>query len=280
MQKSRLWRGTAVLAAACGLAGAGAGTAVAATTAAAGTTGAAAVAVTITTKSSLAKVSGHTLVVFRGSPKAATAIVSGTVTGAASGATATLLAKRFGAMTYTKAASPVALHPRHGAAPYSFRVHPAFATSYQVQVSGGAATSAARTVYVTPGASITGKRSCSRPVCHIRLQVRVKVPSTAYATETAKHWFLYSRLHLGSGRAPAAPKILMLSHSATASKPQRLHPNEFVVTLRFAFRIGNHSFRWRINFCTRDSEAQDGLGLPDHHRCGNKWISATRPYLG
>jgi hypothetical protein len=272
MQKSRVWRGTAVLAAACGLAGTGAGTAVAASPAA--------VTITIAAKSALAKVSGHTLVVFRGSPRAATGTISGTVTGAASGATATLLARRFGASAYSRAASAVTLHPRHGAAPYSFRVHPAFATSYKVQVSGAAATSAARTVYVTPSASVTGKRSCSRPVCHIKLRVQVKVPSTAYATETAKHWFLYSGLRLGSGRAPAAPKLLELSRSATASKPQRLHPNEFVVTLRFTFRIGNHAFRWRLNFCTRDSEAADGIGLPEHHRCGDKEISATRPYLG
>jgi hypothetical protein len=272
MRKSRLWRGTAVLAAACGLAGAEAGPALAASPAA--------ISVTIATKSALPKVSGHTLVVFRGSPRVATATVSGTVTGAASGAKATLLAERFGTKAYSPAAGPVALRSRHGAAPYSFRVHPAFATSYKVQVSGSMATSGARTVYVTPGASVTGKRSCSRPVCHIKLRVSVKVPSTAYATETAKHWFLYSGLRLGSGRAPAAPEILKLSHSATASKPQRLHPNEFVVTLRFTFRIGSHSFRWRLNFCTRDSEAADGIGLPGHHRCGNKEISATRPYLG
>jgi hypothetical protein len=272
MQNSRLWRGTAVLAAACGLAATGAGTAVAASPAA--------VTITITTKSALAKVSGHTLVVFRGSPRTAAGTVSGTVTGAVSGAKATLLAKRFGAKAYSRAASPVALHPRHGAAPYSFRVHPAFATSYKVQVSGTAATSAARTVYVTPSASVAGKRSCTRPVCHIKLRVSVKVPSTAYATETAKRWFLYSRLRLGSGHAPAAPKLLELSHSATASRPQRLHPNEFAVTLRFTFRIGSHAFRWRLNFCTKDSEATDGIGLPGHHRCGNKEISATRPYLG
>jgi hypothetical protein len=272
MQKSRLWRGTAVLAAACGLAGAEAGTAAAASPAA--------ISVSITTKSALAHVSGHTLVVFRGSPRVATAIVSGAVRGAASGAQATLLAKRFGAKAYSPAASPVTLHPSHGAAPYSFRVHPAFATSYRVQVAGAAATSAARTVYVTPSATVTGKRSCSRPVCHLKLRVTVKVPSSAYATETAKHWFLYSGLRLGSGRAPAPPKILKLSHSATASKPQRLHPNQFVVTLRFRFNIGNHAFRWRLNFCTRDSEATDGIGLPEHHRCGNEEISATRPYLG
>jgi hypothetical protein len=272
MQKSRLWRGTAVLAAACGLAGAAAGTAVAASPAA--------VTVTITTKSALAQVSGHTLVVFRGSPRVAVGTVSGTVTGAPSGARATLLSKRFGEKAYSRAASPVTLRPRHGAAPYSFRVHPAFATSYQVQVSGSMATSAARTVYVTPSASVTGKRSCTRPVCHIKLRVQVTVPSTAYATETAKHWFLYSGLRLASGHAPPAPKLLKLSRSATASKPQRLHANQFAVTLRFTFRIGDHSFRWRLNFCTRDSEATDGIGLPGHHRCGNKEISVTRPYLG
>lgn len=270
--ESRIWRLTAVVAAACGLAGAGAGAGTAAASPAAAN-------VTIGTKSGLPKISGHTLVVFLSSKRTAT--VSGSVTGAASGDVATLLAERFHAGTYQPVGTPVTLEPAGGTAHYSFKVRPTVATSYKVQVTGsGSGISPARTVYVTPHASVTGKRSCSRPVCHIKLRVWVKVPTLAYQTEAAKHWYLYSRLRLASVREPAAPKVLKLNRSASASRPRKLHSFEFVVTIRYKFGIGNRAYRWRVNFCTKDTEATDGIGLPGHHGCGNKWISATPAYLG
>ena len=73
--------------------------------------------------------------------------------------------------------------------------------------------------------------------------------------------------------------MLRLNHNATASGPGKLHSYEFRETLRFRFWIGTHSYRWRIGFCTRDSEAADGLGLPGHHRCGATWVRASA-YLG
>jgi hypothetical protein len=271
MHHSRIWRPAAALAVAIGLAGAGAGTAVAAS--------AAGVTITIATKSSLPKVSGHTLVAFRSGHEAAT--VSGSVTGAASGATATLLAEPFGAKKYSAASKAVTLQPgTGGAAPYSFRVRPTLATSYEVRVSAPEATSAARTVYVEGSAAITGKRSCSRPVCRIRLRLWVRVPAATYPTESAKHWYLYSRLRLARSKRPAAPTVLKLNKKATASRPEKLHPWEFVVTVRYKFAIGNHAYRWQVDFCTRDSEQTDGLGLPGRHGCGNKWISIKAPYLG
>jgi len=265
--------------AACGIAGAGAGTAVAAPAAAP-----AAATVTITTKSGVPKVGGDTLVVFLGSSSDRTATVSGSVTGVTSGDKATLLTRPFGATTYSPAAPPVTLTPVSGSAPYSFKETPNVATGYEVQVSGTdvptPVTSAARFVYVTPLGTVTGRKPCTRPVCHVKLRVWVKVPTRAYATEAAKHWYLYSRLKLARSREPTAPKALELNHNATASKPQKLHSYEFVVTIRYAFAIGNDAYRYAVNFCTRDSETTDGIGLPGHHGCGDKWISATQAYLG
>jgi hypothetical protein len=273
MLKSRLWRGAALVTAACGLAGAGSGTAAAASPAAA--------TVTIATKSALKPVSGHTLVVFLGTGRTNAATVSGTVTGAAIGDQVTLLAKKFGAAGYSATGTPVTLSS--GTARYSFTVRPGLATSYEARVSDPtttAVTSAARMVYVEAHGASTGKTTCSRPVCHIKLRVWVKVPTRAYAAEAAKHWYLYSRLFLSANRKPAPPKVLELNHSATASKPAKLHTYEFVVTVRYAFRIGNDAYRWRVGFCTKDSWRTDGLGLPGHHGCGNKWISANPAYLG
>jgi hypothetical protein len=281
---SRLGRVAAATAVACGLAVTGTATALAAPVApAAPATPAAPAAVTFTIAATSAqpRITGDTLVVFRGSPRASTAAISGTATGVTSGDHVTLLSLRSGSKTYTKAAGPVALRVRNGRAPFAFRVRPAFATSYKAEVTGSAtAQSRPVRVFVTPSAVVTGPRPCARPVCHLTFQVSVKVPAPAYATESAKHWFLYSRIRLSNGRPPRAPTVIELNHAATASKPRRVHANEFTVTLRFAFRIGDHAFRWRVNFCTRDSYATDGIGLPGHHGCGNRFVSATKPYLG
>jgi hypothetical protein len=276
MHQSRLWRATAVVAAACGLAGMGT---------AAAAVSPAAVTVTIATKSPLPKITGDTLVVFLGPRKTSMATVHGTVTGAADGDQAQLLKERFGATAFTPVGSPVTLHNSNGSAPYSFAVKPTLATRYEVQVTGSDITgpppaSARATVYVTPRAAVTGKRSCSRPACHVKLRIWVKVPTPAYGAEAAKHWYLYSRLKLAAHREPAPPTVLKLNTRATASKARKLHSYEFVVTVRYRFVIGNHAYRWRVNFCTKDSEHADGIGLPGRHACGHKWISATRTYLG
>jgi hypothetical protein len=277
MLKSRFWRGAALVAAVCGLVGAGAGTAVAASPAAA-------ISFTIASKSALKPVSGHTLVVFLGTGNTAAATVSGKATGAPIADQVTLMAEKFGATTYSATGTPMTVTSANQGS-YSFTVRPGLATSYKVEVTDSGtvvATSTVKTmVYVVSPASLSGKTGCSRPTCHITLKVSVKVPISAYGAETAKHWYLYSRLFLSKHGEPKPPKLLELNHSATASKPAKLHTYEFTVTIRFTFRIGAHDgYRWAINFCTKDSEAKDGVGLPGGHGCGNKWISADPAYLG
>ena len=275
MQHTRLWRATALIAAAGGLAGAG----TAAPAAAAASP--AAVTVTIATKSAVPKVSGDTLVVFLGPRKTNLATVHGTVSGATSGDTVTLLRESFGRASF----QPIAHHELRAGNAYSFSVKPSRRARYRVQVTGSDITgtppaSPVATVYVTPHASVTGGRHCGRPVCRIKLKVWVKVPALAYRAEAAKHWYLYSRLKLAAHRKPAPPTVLRLNTHATASRRVKLHSYEFVVTLRYKFRVGNHGYRWRVSFCTKDAVGTDGIGLPGHHACGNKWISASRAYLG
>jgi hypothetical protein len=275
------WRATAVTASI-----AIAVTAVAAGPAASAATSPSAVTITIGTRSGLPKVTGRTLVAYRGPSGSTAATVSGTVTGAHQGDKATLLYEPFGATTYVKGGS-VTLAAGHSAR-YSFRVRPELATNYKIQVTGtGLGTvpdSAVKTVFVEALGAITGSRSCARParpVCHIKLRLWVSIPASTYRTESAKHWYLYAGLRLARSHRPPAPKTLTLSRTATASKPQRKHLYEFVITLRYQFRVGQHdAFTWRVNFCTRDSEQADGLGLPGHHGCGNKRISLRTPYLG
>lgn len=260
--------------------------AVAAAPAASASNSPAAVTITMHTSSTLPKVTGRTLVAYRGHGGSTSATVSGTVSGAQRGDKATLLYEKFGARSYAKGGSVTLGGGRSPA--YSFRVRPETATSYKIQVTGSGVSSPppspVRTVFVEALGSITGPRSCSRParpVCHIKLRLFVNVPVSAYRTEAAKHWYLYAGLRLAPHRTPPAPRTLALSPTASATRPQRKHLYQFVITLRYRFRIGRHDgFSWRVNFCTRDSEATDGLGLPGHHGCGDKRISARTSYLG
>jgi hypothetical protein len=290
------WRATAVTAStAIAVAAVAAGPAASAATSSAANSAAsnsaaansaAAVTITIGTRSALPKVTGRTLVAYRGPSGSTVATVSGTVSGAHQGAKATLLYEPFGARAYARGGSVTLAGGRN--AKYSFRVRPEIATNYRIQVTGTklgtVPDSAVRTVFVEALGAITGKRACSRParpVCHITLRLWVSVPVSAYRTEAAKHWYLYAGLRLARSHRPPAPRTLTLSRSATATRPQRKHLYEFVITLRYQFRVGRHdAFTWRVNFCTRDSETTDGLGLPGHHGCGNKRISVRTPYLG
>jgi hypothetical protein len=277
MRTSRLWRAGLVTAAAVALPASLAATTVVASPAVAAASRA--VTVGITTRSAQPKVSGHTLVVYRGPSGTRTALVSGTVTGIRHGDKATLWFKSFGGR-FTRGASEAPTGGR-----YSFTVRPQTVTSYQVRVSGpgisGTPASGVRNVYVEGLGNVTGKRSCKRPTCHITLHLYVSIPSSAYRTEAAKHWYLYLGLRLSSWRTPPAPKYLNLDSAATASAPQRKHLWQFEVTLHYKFKIGTKDgYTWRVNFCTRDSVTTDGLGLPGHHGCGDNRIRATIGYLG
>jgi hypothetical protein len=273
MHTSRLWRVTAVAAVAVGLAGAGTGPAVAAVAAASTTA-----SVTIHTSSKHPKVTGDTFVTYR-SLSQQTGRVYGNASAGTGKGTATLMAEPFGATSYTA----VSTQTLTGSDSYSFNVTPAVATNYMVQVnpvSGTPVSSAARTIYVEGDGTVTGPTKCGRPTCHITLKVWVSVPPSALTTEIAKHWYLYSALRLNLAHTPRAPKYLKLTKSATHSQPRQTHAYQFEVTTHFTFKIGGNAYRWRVDFCTRDTESKDGLGLPGHHGCGNSSIRAVSPYLG
>jgi hypothetical protein len=270
-----LWRGVAIVAATSAIAVTGTTTAAASASRAIG--------ITIHTQSRLPKVSGHTLIVYRGKGTGS-ATVAGKITGAR-GDQARLLAKPFGKTRYHQVGKPVTL--TSGSQAYSFRVSPVLATAYRVSVTAPGSTtrlttSPASYVYVEGLGRVSGKRTCTtRPVCRIRLRLLVTIPPVSYRHEAAKHWYLYSRLRLARSHKPPAPVILKLDHSATASKPQRRHSFQFLVRFRFRFRIGRHAaYRYRVDFCTRDSVRADGLGLPGHHGCGDKRIRTAIRYLG
>ena len=282
MRRARFWRLAVITIAAGGLSLAGTGTALAGSVAGPG------LDVTLDTASSFVPVTGDTLVRY-GAPAAdSTATVSGSVTGIPAGWTSvavTLLDRPFHAAAFSTGPQATLTPAADGSATYSFSVTPTLATSYEVQVSetaGGAplVTSVPRTVYVIPDVTAVGSGPCNRPVCTGSVVITARYPAAAYGAESTKKLELYSGLRESAGSTPAGPAKLRLE--ATARRVV-LEPKLSTVqyTAGYSFNVGTAAgYQWKINFCTVNTEATDGIGLPGHHGCGDPVVSATAPYLG
>lgn len=245
-------------------------------------TGAATPAITLTANSKW-RVTHDVLVMYQGGSEAK-AKISGTLTGAAKGEVVTLMATQFGATTATSAGT-VTLGSTHKS--YSFTVTPTLATAYQAVLSQGSttlATSKTKTVYVTWNGWFSGDKACARPICRERLRVVETMPPSALATEMAKREYPYFNVNLSNSGAPAQPQWVYLGRGhPTVSKPTELTPGKFVFYVNYRFFVGNHGYYWMWAYCSKDSLATDGLGLPGTHSCGLKRVrsdSYTNGYLG
>jgi Protein kinase domain len=241
----------------------------------------------VAVKSALAPVGGDVYVVYQGGSQA-TATLSGVVKKVTSGEVARVAAQQFPfRRPPVPVGSSVILHPVRGTARYMFRVPPALATRYLVEVFANStatspvATSPARTVYVALSATYGNGRACGRPVCHESFPIRVFAPAATLRTEIAKRWYAYFAINLAPVKEPDPPGALLLgAGNAHVSSAQRLSATEFELTITYSFTIGNDAYNWNWRACRKDSEATDGIGLPGHHGCGDSRVSATASYLG
>lgn len=231
-------------------------------------------------------VTGDVFVVYQGG-KDATAQLRGHINGVQSGEVAQLYAQQYPYRHPAVPVSSVILHPAGTRASYAFRVTPSLATRYQVGLlrSSTAATplaiSPVTTIYVALAGTSGDAQKCSRPVCQQRFHVRLRVPARAMNTEISKQWYPYFGLNLAPSKAPAAPKRYRLGAGDSLVTPsRRVSATELELTVTYSFRVGNHAFNWNWNVCTKDTEAQDGVGLPGHHGCGDKHIFASATYTG
>jgi hypothetical protein len=63
--------------------------------------------------------------------------------------------------------------------------------------------------------------------------------------------------------------------------PRHISVNEFGRSITFTFQdTNNEYFRDVFEFCTKDTEAQDGIGLPGPHGCGAGSIPYPPGYVG
>jgi hypothetical protein len=223
-------------------------------------------------------VDGRALVVFRsGTRSQRRATISGSVSTSAPSDTVTLLARPAGSSSYSATGTPVPLTPSGGSAPYSFTVSPTVATHYEVSVTSSSSTITSRpvAVYVTLGGRDTAHTSCGKRTCTYRMRVYTYVPASAYRAESRKHVYLY--LAVGY---PSLPKDYTLTRSATETAPRKIGASEYERTLTWHIRLRNGGGTWRTVGCTKDTETQDGLGLPGRHGCGDKHVSRRAEYLG
>jgi serine/threonine protein kinase len=243
-------------------------------------------AVPISVKSALPAVSGDVYVVYLGG-KQANAEIYGEISKAANGEVAQLYAQQFPYQNAPTQAGSVILHPAGTTARFEFQVTPALATRYRVELfqSSTASTPLAKsgiaTIYVVLGGTTGNTQTCSRPVCRESIQTTNLVPPSALQTEMSKPWYPYFGINLAPAKEPPPPQWLLLGTGnghVTASR--RISADEFSETVTFSFRIGNDAYDWDWTTCVEDTEAEDGIGLPGHHGCGDERVLASASYLG
>jgi len=244
------------------------------------------VSIPVTATSGLPPVTGDVYVVYQRG-KDSSAQVSGEITGAVSGEVARLFARQF---PYTGVPAPVGsltLHPAGRTATYAFHVTPSLATRYTVEVFRSStsttplATSATSTIYVVYTGTTTYSQNCIRPVCHLTATYVVSVPPQALNTEMSKHWYVYFGINLAPSVEPGLPTQLQLGEADPVVGPsQRISANKFERSVSFTYQIGNDAYRTVDEWCAKDTEAQDGIGLPGPHSCGSERIPYPIAYIG
>ena len=241
----------------------------------------------VAAKSAFTPVSGDVYVYYSQGSQA-NAELSGVIKRVAKGEVVQLYAQQFPYRRAPVQVGSVILHPSGTTAKYAFRVTPVLATRYQVEVFGSStattplASSATRTIYVDIESTSHGNPpACARPACHETFRYRVPVPASALSAEMLDAVYAYFNIDLSTGKVPPAPTVLLLgAGDAHVAAPQILAPDEYEITITFTFDVGNDAYNWDSTWCTKDGEAENGIGLPGHHGCGDKSVPAAANYLG
>jgi hypothetical protein len=248
------------------------------------------VTIPIAATSGLAPVSGDVYVDYHDGSDS-TVKITGGLTKVASGEVVRLYAQQFPYVSAPVPAGSDILAPAGSTATYTFQVTPVLATRYRAELfQNSAATaplgvSAVTTVYVTAIPVRTGIIDCgtSRPVCHLTETHTVWVPAAALQDEISKEWYAYLGVNLapaGSGAPPLPSRLRLGAGSAVFDKVQLVASDEFSVTVSYTFNIGYGGWHFYSTVCSKDTEAQDGIGLPGSHGCGDAQIPGNHQYLG
>jgi len=241
------------------------------------------VSVPISVTSSSAAVTGDVFVTYLGQgSNSPTAKISGEISNATSGEVARLYAQQF---PYSGAPAPVAsltLQPAGGTAAYAFQVAPTLATRYETELFKNStatkplAVSGTTTVYVVYHGTDTDTKSCNGTTCTYTYTYVETVPPSALAAEMSKQWYVYFAVNLSSSGEPARPTTMQLgAGDPVVGAAQPVSADEFSKTITFTFTTNGGGYHFVTNWCDKDTEAQDGVGLPGSHGCGS---DSTVPY--
>jgi hypothetical protein len=86
----------------------------------------------------------------------------------------------------------------------------------------------------------------------------------------AKHVYQYMSLVPAKPNPPITP--LQPDTDSTASAPERIADNAYKITLSYSYHSSNQ-IAYAYDFCTEQTEAQDGIGVPAPPACGSGGIS-------
>jgi hypothetical protein len=219
-------------------------------------------------------------------PVPGTATLSGTIANATASEVIRLYASQFPFSGTPSTVGSDRLTPAGGKASYSFKVSPALATRYQVKLFASSSastpigTSAVSTIYVIPESSLTGSGCDVAPTCTLRVTYTFYMPPSVLASEMAKRVYSYFAVTYGpAGTSPAAPKSMTLNAgNAVVGAPVRVSADSFTVTQAVSFAFNNGAATPRFTICQRDTEAQDGLGLPGSRGCGSPSVPGNQEY--
>lgn len=151
---------------------------------------------------------------------------------------------------------------------YSFTATPTLATRYRVVlVSDATSQSSVVTVYVAPNWISHASRCVNGTFsCQLHISAHVVYPAGTAKREGKKLVYYYFGVRTGSQTTPPARvRLVKKGH-------QHRHGHQYRVGFSVKFATPT-AFSYQWEFCTRDAEARDGLGLPGHRHCGARSIS-------
>jgi len=236
--------------------------------------------------SGLPAVTGDVYVEYQEGRKAS-ARISGKIPDAFSGEVVRLYAQQFPYASAPAAAGSTTLQPAGGTASYTFSVTPTLATRYRVELfRDSAATtplgrSAVSTIYVVDGGTGNLVQTCNRPDCTLTYTWTTVVPAQALPAEMAKQSYLYFGINFSTSGTPAPPTSIQLgAGDPVIVSTQRISADEFKRVVTYTFQVNDDGFNAGTAWCTKDTEAQDGMGLPSPHSCGDATLPYPNGYLG
>jgi hypothetical protein len=248
--------------------------------------GAAPASIPITASSGLAPLTGDVYVEYQRAGDE-TAQITGEVSNATSGEVARLYAQQF---PYTSAPAPAGSVGFNGNGPtasYAFQVTPNLATRYQVKLFKAStattplAISATTTIYVGLYSPTTDDQNCNGSTCTVTLTWTETVPPSALNTEIAKQVYVYFAVNFSStDPAPRPISVQLGVDDPTVTIPQRLSADEFEDSATFTFQNTSNDYHWAFDNCTKDTESEDGIGLPGSHGCGTSQLPFPIGYAG